>query len=77
MYKFNERKNSIRSKNVGNWDAVLRVLIGSLLIIVGFATGNYWGLIGLVLIITGGLSWCPIYKIFGIQTCKPDIESAV
>lgn len=77
MYKFNERNKSIRSKNVGNLDAVLRVLIGSLIVIAGFVFENWWGLAGLVLVVTGGLSWCPIYKVFGIQTCKPDLESAV
>lgn len=77
MYKFENRNKSIKSKNVGYLDSVFRVLLGSLIVIAGFMFDNWLGLLGLILIITGGLAWCPIYKIFGIRTCKPDLESVV
>lgn len=77
MYKFNERNKSNRSKNIGNWDAILRVVAGSLILIAGMVFENWWGLAGLVLIITGGLSWCPVYKVLGIKTSEPNLETEV
>lgn len=64
-------------KNVGNLDSVIRVFLGVIIIITGLMIENWWGLLGLVLIITGGLSWCPIYRILGIETSYPGQELEV
>jgi len=77
MYKFNDKKKTNRSKNIGNLDAILRVLAGSLVLVAGLVFENWWGLTGLYFIVTGGLSWCPLYKVFGIQTAGIDMEQAV
>jgi len=77
MYKFNDKKKTNRSKNIGNLDAILRVLGGSLILVAGLVFENWWGLIGLYFIVTGGLSWCPLYKVFKIQTTGIDMEEAV
>lgn len=60
-------------KNVGRIDKVIRIIIGlSLLSLLYFMDGNlkYLGLIGLVPILTATVSYCPLYSIFGIKTCK-------
>ncbi len=72
-----DRNRKPRIKNVGNLDSIIRVTLGSIILIAGIAFENWFGLLGLVFIITGGLSWCPIYKWFGIKTCKPNIEVEV
>lgn len=77
MYKFNERKKTNRIKNIGNFDAILRVIAGSLILVTGLVFENWWGLTGLYFIVTGGLSFCPIYKIFGIHTAEIDVEQVV
>jgi hypothetical protein len=33
-------------------------------------SNRWWGLIGLPLLATGVLRWCPAYLPFGIKTCK-------
>ncbi len=63
-------------KNLGKIDAVLRILVGVILAYLFY--NNYIpGILGVVLlsvsgvlVITGFIGWCPLYKIFGIQTCK-------
>lgn len=57
--------------NVGHTDKLLR--IGAAVILLGLgATGviGWWGLIGLVPLVTGLLNWCPAYRLLGINTCK-------
>ena len=66
--------------NVGSLDRALRIFIGLLLIALPFITG--WGLwesavltygaviVGLVLVGTAATSFCPLYRLLGIRTCK-------
>jgi len=57
-------------KNIGNIDKVLRLLIGIIGIsLVFFGPQTVWGWIGLVPLLTGAISFCPLYKILGLNTC--------
>jgi len=56
--------------NVGGIDRILRVVLGVLLILataLGFI--GAWGWIGVVPLMTGLLRSCPLYKLFGLNTC--------
>ena len=64
----------IVKKNVGNGDAVLRVALGMIIILAGLYYNNIWGLAGIILVGTGALSFCPIYRVFGMETCTPNLE---
>lgn len=64
----------IVKKNVGNTDAILRVITGMIILFTGLWFSSLWGLLGLVLIGSGVLSYCPIYRILGTQTCVPNLE---
>ncbi|MDF1799461.1 MAG: DUF2892 domain-containing protein [Planctomycetota bacterium] len=55
-------------QNVGGIDRVLRVLVGIALAFVGPKTA--WGYIGIVTLETGPFSFCPLYTLLGIKTCK-------
>lgn len=64
------------SSNVGLTDRVMRIVVGLALIAValglfGPAYQTVWGWIGLILLATGLVSWCPAYALLGIRTCKP------
>ena len=56
--------------NIGKTDRIIRVLLGVILIAVGAYFKSWWGVIGLLPILTAALSWCPPYAVFGISTCK-------
>lgn len=58
------------TKNEGNIDRILRVIVGLALISIVFVgPQTLWGLIGIVPLATGLIGSCPIYAIFGISTC--------
>jgi len=57
--------------NEGTTDKVIRIVIGLvIIIIVGFVMQSWWGLIGIVPLITGIASRCPLYSILGINTYR-------
>lgn len=57
--------------NVGRIDRVLRIVAGLALIAwVLLANGPAWAWIGVVPLATGLVSFCGLYTILGINTCK-------
>lgn len=63
------------SKNVGSIDRIVRVVLGLVLAGLFFYqpdAGYRWValIVGLLLIGTAGMSFCPIYRILGMSTNK-------
>jgi hypothetical protein len=56
--------------NVGTTDRTIRILAGIAAICAGYYFGNWWGGIGLVLIITGLMRSCPAYSLMKISTAS-------
>lgn len=60
------------NRNVGGIDRLLRIVVGlALLSLVVLLEGSarWWGLIGLVPLLSGLLATCPVYRLFGLDTC--------
>lgn len=58
-------------KNVGVADKAIRIIAGLVLISLVFVGPQTpWGWIGIVLLATGLMNWCPLYRIFGVDTCR-------
>ncbi|MEZ5743645.1 MAG: DUF2892 domain-containing protein [Sphingomonadaceae bacterium] len=56
--------------NVGSFDRIARIVVGLILIALVFVGPQTpWGWIGIVPLVTGLFSTCPIYSLLGIQTC--------
>jgi hypothetical protein len=60
--------------NVGSVDRILRIVVGVALLVWFFVdqgTGfwHYAKLIGVIPLVTGLMSSCPLYSIFGMSTC--------
>lgn len=56
--------------NVGGIDRVLRIVIG--LALIGLTLSGIigvWGWLGVVLLATGAIGWCPPYALLGLSTC--------
>jgi len=64
----------ILKKNVGYLDSIIRVFIGSLIVGIGLYFNSFWGFIGLIPVLSGALSYCPIYRILNTTTLSPDLE---
>ncbi len=61
----------IMKKNVGTVDRALRIILGlGLLSLTVVGPQTLWGLIGIVPLMTGALSFCPLYPILGLNTCS-------
>jgi len=56
--------------NVGKIDKIVRWIVGLVILILGFYYRSWWGLVGLIPILTATISRCPLYLPFGISTCK-------
>ena len=56
--------------NEAGWDRVLRIVLGlGLLSLIGLGPHTWWGLVGLVPLITGAWGFCPVYRLLGMSTC--------
>lgn len=67
------------SRNVGTLDRWLRILVGLgllALIVVLDGAARWFGLIGLVPLITGMAGSCPAYSLLGIRTCSTGHRAA-
>ena len=60
------------AKNVGNMDRTLRIVVGILLIIGALMGYGNWMWIGVIPLATGLMSSCPLYSIFGMNTCSTE-----
>ena len=67
-------------KNVGTIDRSIRALVG-IIAIAAFAMGMVEGTLGIVALVVGVvmlgtaiLSWCPPYALLGINTCSTKSE---
>jgi sulfite exporter TauE/SafE len=58
--------------NVGGVDRTIRMLLGVVIIALGVYFNNVWGLLGVVLLLTGAFKWCPAYIPFHISTYTAD-----
>lgn len=61
------------NKNVGTIDKIVRIVLGIILLALFFLLDGgmkYISLLGIVLLFTAFINFCPIYKMIGISTKK-------
>lgn len=66
--------------NVGKIDRLFRAILGVVLIVLPFLSGMtvfqnsvmtvLAVIVGIVMLVTAAMRFCPIYRIFGLRTCK-------
>ena len=62
--------------NMGGMDRIIRAIVGVVLLALYFmgTVAGIWGwvalILGIVLLATAVLGWCPPYAMFGISTCS-------
>lgn len=57
-------------RNVGPTDRIIRLILGVIIILLGVVFNSWWGLIGVLVFLTGLVGWCSLYSLFGISTSK-------
>jgi DUF2892 family protein len=65
--------------NVGGIDKVLRMVVGAALLALVFVidgSARWWGLVGLIPLVTGYAGYCPLYALLGINTCPLERKHA-
>lgn len=78
MYTYRDiRKNGmgmmILKANVGTIDRLIRVVLGLVLLSLFFVLDGgikYVSLIGIVLLLTATIKFCPLYTLIGVNTCS-------
>ena len=56
--------------NVGGIDRALRIIVGLVLLALIFVgPKTWWGLIGIIPLVTGLFSTCPLYSLLGFSSC--------
>lgn len=56
--------------NLAKPDRWIRLVLGLLIGAAGLYFKSWWGLVGVVLLATSLMNWCPLYAIFGLSTRK-------
>jgi len=70
--RLNYNEETTMNANVGGIDRTLRIVVGIALLSLFFileGNARYWGLIGIVPILTGTFRFCPAYTLLGVNTC--------
>lgn len=60
--------------NIGTADRVIRAILGLVILGLGVWGRTWWGLIGLPLLLTAAVRFCPAYLPFGLTTCSREME---
>ncbi|OPX54295.1 Protein of unknown function [Oceanospirillum multiglobuliferum] len=56
--------------NVGKTDRILRVVLGLCIIGAGVMFQSWFGAVGVILLVTAAVGWCPMYLPLGFSSCK-------
>lgn len=62
-------------RNVGSLDKSIRIVIALIIFGVGYYYQSWWGLIGLIPLVTALVGWCPAYRLLGISSCPASRET--
>ena len=60
-------------RNMGNLDRLIRAVVGLALVVVGIVLMGWWWIatgVGVIMLITAALAWCPLYVPFKISTYR-------
>jgi hypothetical protein len=58
--------------NVGRNDRMIRVIVGLAIIWAGFYYEEWWGVIGIIPLVTAAIGYCPAYTPFKFSTHRKD-----
>jgi len=57
-------------QNIGKIDKIIRIVLALIAFGLGYMFHTWWGLFGLIPLLTALVGNCPLYPLFGMNTCK-------
>ena len=67
---FRIKNGEIMKCNIGKADKIVRIIVGLIIGALGYYYKSWWGLVGLVPLITAFTNFCPLYTVVGTSTKK-------
>jgi hypothetical protein len=64
------KRGAFMERNIGGADKAARYVAGILIVAAGLYFKSWWGLIGLIPLLTASISFCPLYTLFKWNTAK-------
>jgi hypothetical protein len=58
--------------NIGSTDRIIRIVIGLGIAIGGVIFESYWGLIGVIVLVTAVFRFCPLYTLLKFNTIEKE-----
>ena len=55
--------------NIGSIDRIVRIIAGLTILGLGYYYQSWWGLVGIVPLLTASIRFCPLYSLVGLSTC--------
>jgi hypothetical protein len=62
-------------RNIGTTDKIIRVLAGLAILVMGIALKSWWGVIGVLPVLTAFVGICPAYLPCRISTYKTRVKA--
>ena len=56
--------------NVEGIEQILRIVLGVVISTIRVIYNIWWGMVGLIPLVTGTMSWCPLYNLVGLSSLK-------
>lgn len=61
-------------QNVGKPDKTIRIMGALVIIALAIYFRTWWGLVAIIPLATALTGFCPLYRLFGVNTCKTNIK---
>lgn len=56
--------------NMGTREKIFRTILGTIIIVMSVWFRSWWWPLGVILLITADLGWCPVNSVLGINTYR-------
>ncbi|MBU0768866.1 MAG: DUF2892 domain-containing protein [Proteobacteria bacterium] len=56
--------------NIGKTDRLIRTAVAFVIVFGSIYIGGLWAMLGIVILLTAIIGWCPIYALFRLSSTK-------
>jgi hypothetical protein len=63
--------------NVGKTDRLIRTAVAFVIVFGSIFFSGVWAILGVLILLTAVMGWCPIYALFHLSTARTEVEIPV